>query len=142
MGYEIPGFQVGEYPANVDMSAKTGNLYTYQYTGVRILAATGSVQGYGKGGAAIAPPSAGSTPVIGVLQNAPTQGSAGTIMIDGVSKAVAGGTFHIGDLLFVDTDGKFYRAAPASGKFAVAQALEDAVVGDICAVLLVRNGIQ
>jgi Uncharacterized conserved protein (DUF2190) len=139
MSYEIPSFLVGVFPADVNMSTLTGNTYPFQYTGVCVYTAI-STQGAGIGGAAIIPPSAASTPMIGVLQNAPQQGEAGTVMIGGVTKAVAGGSFSIGALLMVNSSGQFVLAT--SGNYAVAQALETAVSGDITTVLLIRNGKQ
>lgn len=133
MAYEIPNFTVGVLPADVDMSSEAA----YQYAGVCVYTAISTV-GTGVGGAAICPPSAASTPIIGVLQNNPQQGEAGTVLVQGVSKALASGAFNIGQLLMVDSAGKFLVAT--SGNYAVAQALEKAAIGDITTVLLVRNG--
>ena len=135
MAYEIPNFTVGEFPADVDMSTEA----TYQYSAVCVVTAA-SVTGAGVGGAAIVPPGSVTSPIIGVLQNNPAQAEAGQVMIQGVTKALAGGTFQIGDLLMVNSSGQFLKAT--SGNFAVAQALEKAVSGDITTVLLVRNGKQ
>lgn len=139
MSYEIPSFYVGVLPADVNMTSETSN----QFAGVCVYQAL-STTGTGIGGAALCPPSAAnaSNPIIGVLQNNPQQGEAGSVMVAGVSKALAGGTFHIGELLYTDGSGKFLKAAPSSGHYAVAQALEEAVSGDVTTVLLIRNGIQ
>ena len=143
MGYEIPDFYVGVFPADIDMSANpspgSDTDPTYQFTGVCVYTAL-NTQGTGVGGAAIIPPSATSSPIIGVLQNNPQLGEAGTVMVQGVTKALAGGSFDIGDLLQCNSSGAFILAT--GGTFAVAQALEQAVSGDICAILLIRNGKQ
>lgn len=133
MGYEIPNFVVGVLPADVDMS----NEATFQYTGVCVYTAVSQL-GAGVGGAAICPPSASSSPIMGVLQNNPIAGEAGQVLVEGVSKAHAGGVFNIGDLLMVNASGLFIKAT--SGNYAVAMALETAASGDITTVLLVRNG--
>lgn len=135
MAYEIPNFTVGVLPADADMSVEA----TYQFSGVCAYTAVSTV-GTGVGGAALCPPSAASTPIIGILQNNPQQAEAGTVLVQGVSKALAGGAFNIGDLLMVNSVGKFLKAT--AGNFAVAQALETAASGDITTVLLVRNGKQ
>lgn len=135
MAYEIPNFTVGVLPADVDMS----NEASFQYAGVCVYTAVSTV-GTGVGGAAICPPSAASTPIIGILQNNPQQAEAGTVLIQGVSKALAVAAFNIGDLLMVDSNGKFLKAT--AGNYAVAQALEKAASGDVTTVLLVRNGKQ
>lgn len=135
MGYEIPNFWVGVFPADIDMSVES----TYQFSGVCVFTAV-STAGYGVGGAAIVPPSSATTPIIGVLQNNPLQGEAGAVMVQGVTKAIAGGTFAIGDLLMATAAGKFVKCT--STNYAVAVALESAVLGDICAILLQRNGKQ
>lgn len=136
MSYEIPNFYVGVLPANVDMS----NEASFQFSGVCVATAD-SVQGAGVGvGAALISPSGASSPILGVLQNNPLQGEAGQVMVQGVSKALAGGTFSPGDLLMIDSSGKFIKCT--STNFAVAQALEQAASGDVTTVLLVRHGKQ
>lgn len=135
MAYEIPNFYLGVLAADIDMSVES----TFQFSGVCVYTAV-STQGYGTGGAALCPPSATSTPIIGVLQNNPQPGEAGTVVIQGVSKALAGGTVNIGQLLMTNSTGQFVVAT--TGNVAVAQALESAVVGDIFTVLLIRNGKQ
>jgi hypothetical protein len=135
MAYEIPGFYVGVFPADVDMSVES----TWQFQGVGIYTAL-STTGQGVGGAALCASSTSSSPILGILQNNPQQGEAGTVMVSGVSKALAGGTLNIGDLLMVNSAGAFVKAT--SSNFAVAQALELAASGDITTVLLIRNGKQ
>lgn len=133
MAYEIPSFYVGVLPADIDMSVEA----TYQYSGVCVYTAV-STQGTGFGGAALIPPSGTSVPIIGVLQNNPQQGEAGQVMVQGVTKAIAGGSFNIGALLMVTSSGQFVLAT--STNYAVAVALEKAASGDITTILLQRNG--
>lgn len=133
MSYEIPNFFVGVFPADVDMS----NEATYQFSGVSVYTAV-NTRGTGVGGAALCPPGSTSTSIIGVLQNNPQVGEAGTVMVEGVSKAIAGGTFNIGDKLMVTAAGKFVLAT--SGNYQVAVALESAVLNDVTTILLQRNG--
>src|SRR4051812_49179898 len=94
MAYEIPSFYVGVFVADIDMSVEA----TYQYAGVCVYTAV-STQGTGFGPAALIPPSGTSVPIIGVLQNNPQQGEAGNVMVQGVTKAQAGGSFNVGALL-------------------------------------------
>lgn len=135
MAFEIPDFLVGEWPADIDMS----NEASYQYAGVSVYTAV-STQGTGVGGAALINPGGTSSPIIGVLQNNPQQGEAGTVMVQGVTKALAAGAFNIGDILMVNSAGKFVAAT--TGNLGVAIALEKAASGDITTVLLQRNGKQ
>lgn len=133
MAYEIPNFYVGVFPADIDMTSEA----SYQYAGVCVYTAV-SVTGTGVGGAALINPGTFSSPILGVLQNNPQQGEAGTVMVQGVTKALIGGTVQIGDLLKVQADGTFIKAT--SGTYAVAMALEQSAIGDIAAILLIRNG--
>lgn len=137
MSYEIPSFYVGVFAADIDMS----NESSFLYSGVCVYPAV-STSGYGVGGAALIPPSGATTPVIGVLQNNPMQGEAGSVMVNGVSKALAGGTFVVGDLLYCASNGTWQKAVAASGNYATAQALENGSTGVYSAILLIRNGKQ
>lgn len=139
MAYEIPDFYVGVFPSDIDMSAEVGSgpNFSYQYTGIGVYTAI-STTGTGVGGAALIPLATASGPMIGVLQNNPQQGEAGQVMVLGVTKAQAGGTFHIGDLLMTTSAGTFIKAT--STNYQVAQALETAASGDITTILLLRNG--
>jgi hypothetical protein len=142
MSYEIPDFYVGVLPADIDMSAQpnANEDPTYQYTGVCVWTAV-STTGTGIGGAALVPPGSTSSPIIGVLQNNPQLGEAGQVMIQGVTKAAAGGTFQIGNLLACNSSGKFVLWSSGS-TYAVAVALETAASGDITTILMLRNGKQ
>lgn len=117
MAYEIPGFKVGIFRANLDLSAS-------QFRVVRVAAATGTTQGHGIGGAAILAASAG-LPNLGILQNAPLANEAAEVMTTGISKAVAGAAIAtIGGLLMATSTGKLIPAT--TGNNAVAMALETA----------------
>lgn len=131
MAYEQPSMLVGFYPADLDLSSA-------QFCGVVVVAAA-HTQGAGTGGAAIQLPAANTNPIIGIVQNNPAVGEAGTVMSAGISKAIASGPIAINDLLQCDANGKFLKAV--SGKYVVAQALESAVAGDIFTVFLKNHGL-
>jgi hypothetical protein len=128
--WEIPGFSFS-LPANIDMSSES----TYLFTPVNVFAATGA--GIDTD-AACAPVAATGDPAIGILQNNPQLAEAGTIVVDGISKALLGGTVSIGQLLMATPSGGLQVAT--SGKYAIAQALQAGVSGQYIAVLLVHNG--
>jgi hypothetical protein len=129
--YEIPDFIVGNLEANVDMSLSS----TWLYAGV----AVGAASGVGLlGTAALVAPSAGGN-ILGVLQNNPGLAEAGTVMVSGVSKVKAAGTFAIGALLAVNSAGAFVAAV--SGDYAVAQALQAGVSGTIVSALIKNFGV-
>jgi len=133
--YEIPNFYVGVIPADLDMSDEA----LYQFTGVCVRTAA-NTQGAGSVlGAALVPPVSASTPIIGVLQNNPIVGEPGVVMVEGVTKAKAGGPIAVGQLLKC-VSGKFVVADSAS--YAVAVALESAVDGDVFTILLKTHGKQ
>src|SRR5271166_3772408 len=102
MAYEIPNFYVGVFPADIDMSTES----TWQYAGVGVYTAL-SVTGTGIGGAALCAVSSASNGMIGVLQNNPKQAEAGQVMVQGVTKAKASGTFNPGDFLYAVGGGTF-----------------------------------
>lgn len=134
MSYEIPGFSIGIFPANIDMSVEA----TWQFRFVDVVVASATT-GYGNGGAALGAPSGVGVPGLGIVQNNPMVGEAGLVMTDGVSKAVAGGTIALDALLMIkDASGSLITAT--STNYAVAKALESAVSGDIFAVLVKNYG--
>lgn len=141
MAYEIPNFFVGVLPADIDMSANaatTSQDPVFQYTGVCVYTAISTV-GTGVGGAALIPPASTSSPIIGVLQNNPRQGEAGTVMCQGVTKCLAGGSFNVGNVLMMNSSGAAVLWTTGSG-YSIGIALETGVAGQIGAVLLQRNG--
>lgn len=125
--YEIPSFYLGVIEAEVDLSSS-------QYLAVKPQAASAVS---GTEGASLVLAGAGD-PAIGILQNNPLAGEAGSVMIHGVSKAQLGGTVSVGSLLAVDGSGKLVVAA--SGNYIIGEALMAGVSGDIISVLLIRNG--
>lgn len=130
--FEIPNFLVGIWPANIDMSAEA----TYQYTVVDLFAAAGGVSGYA--GAALNLASSGY-PALGILQNNPQLNEAGTVLIQGISKAKAGtGGWAVGQLLMSDGSGNLIPAT--STNHAIAKALMTANSGDVGSVLVKSYG--
>jgi hypothetical protein len=134
MAYELPLFNIGIYTADVDMSNEALN----QFHCVNVKAAV-NVPGYGNGGAALASCAAGD-PILGVLQNNPIQGEAGTVTANGIAKAILGGTVTINQILAVDAFGQLKVAT--GGQYGVARALENGVLGDIVAVEVKQFGKQ
>lgn len=126
--YEIPSFYLGVIESDIDMSA-------LQFSAVNVHAAAVAV---GTEGAALILPAANGDPALGIVQNNPGIGEAATVLVSGVSKAIAGGVITPGALLAAQTNGKLLVAT--TGQYAVAQALMPAVANDIISVLLVRNG--
>jgi hypothetical protein len=126
LGFEQPGFSIGELPANADYSSST----TYQFTGVNLIVATGA----GLTGSAWSVPAAAGALTLGVLQNSPILGEPANVMIEGISKALAGGTIAVGAKLTTAVGGAFTTAA--TGNIIVGIALESAVSGQIFSMLL------
>lgn len=126
MGYEQPFSTLGEYPSDADRRSLVN-----QYTFVD-LTTSSTIVGAGVGNAVLTACTAGGR-AIGILQNNPPLGAAGTVYAKGVSMARAGGTFSAGD--DISSDGNGY-AVKASGNVVLARALESAVSGDITTVLL------
>jgi len=120
MSFEIPG-QVITLEAGQDLSAK-------QYYFVS-LASDGQVDPTGAG-----------LGVDGVLQDDPAVAGYGAlVMINGVSKVVAGAVITRGADVASDASGK--AVASTSGDYIVGTALEAATAdGDIIAVLITRAG--
>jgi hypothetical protein len=131
--YESPSFMFGVLEANVDMSVES----TWQYTGVDVGSATGTGL---QGSAALVAPASSGASILGVLQNNPALAEAGTVMIHGVSKIQAGGTFNIGAILAVNASGLF--VVSASGNFGVAKALQAGTSGKIVSALIFGYGKQ
>lgn len=129
--YEIPGFALGVLEANVDMSAEA----TWQFTAVSVVAASGSGL---LGPSAVDRGSAGDG-CLGILQNNPLLGEAAEVMVSGVSKAKAGGTFVAGAKLMRDASGLMVLAT--TGNAIVALALQPGVSGTVGSVLLKNLGL-
>ncbi len=117
MAYEIPDLSI----------TLTAAAALTQFTGVVVDA---------NGQAAV--PAAGAA-IDGVVQNAPGAGQAAQIMVDGVSKMVAGGAVGAGALVCVDNQGR--AVAGATGNAYVGRALAAAAAaGEIIPVLLGYRG--
>lgn len=130
MAYEQPFDYIGLLPANVDMSAEA----TWQFAPVSVGAASGSVEGTGTGGAALVAGSNGGLS-LGILQNNPSQGEAGTVMVLGISKAKIGTGGAALNQELMDSGSQTLIPA-TTGHYVIATALETAVAGDIATVLL------
>ena len=136
--FEIPNMLVGVWPANIDMSTTTnpGSPPDYQYTVVDLYAVATGVDASVGAGLNLA--SAGY-PALGTLQNNPQKNEAGTVMIQGISKARAGtGGWAIGQLLM--SDGAGALVAATSGNHAIAKAMSAASAGDISSALIKSYG--
>lgn len=66
---------------------------------------------------------------VGIVQNAPGADEDAQVMMQGVSKAQAGGTITAGDSLTVDSNGKLIKSLDEA--YSVGIALESAVSGEI-----------
>lgn len=154
MSYEDPLFSIGCFCADVDMSGYNAlppagnNLPTYQFAPIWLGPAQ-NIVGHGVGGGALVPISYtanGTTytqagPPLGILQHNPRQAEAGHVVVCGITKAIAGGTWGMGDPIGWNTSGQLIKAA--TGKLAIATALESAVAGDISTIfLLPMRGVQ
>lgn len=120
MAYEIPG-DMYTYPANTDLSASQFCFVNLNTSGKLVLPASGG-------------------PAIGVLQNKPNAaGVGGNVMVDGVTKLVAGGTVAAGALITTDTAGNAITATTGLQILGRSQETASASVGQIISVLLVRG---
>lgn len=128
MSYAQPLEKIGYLSSDDDRSTVAFN----QFWGVNIGPAA-NIVGAGRGNPAVIKPSAGGT-FFGVLQNNPLQGEACEITRKGTSQAYAGGSFSPGDMLKTDGNGAFLKAG--SGDTVVAQAIEQAVLGDITTIYI------
>ena len=123
MAYETPGFCLGTLVADNDLSAKQFHAMKVTSTGMD-QAVAGDVIG-------------------GILQENPLAGQVGAIMVNGITKAVAGGAFSAGDKLEVNVNGRLIVATATAGYHLVAVALEASLAnGNIVAVLLKDLGKQ
>ncbi len=118
MGYEQPGLSITRLAA--------ADLSTHQFKFVNIDAG-GNASLSGVGGRSV-----------GVLQNKPISGRAATIVVDGISKIVAGGVVAAGASVASDATGRAVTAAATNLIQGVAlQAAAGA--GEIIAVLILRG---
>lgn len=135
MAHEIPAFKMGHLPAAADLSSS-------QYLGVKVVA----------GGIDVV--SAAGELAVGILQNKPVSGEAAEVTVLGISKAVSSGSLSKGAKVAFDSAGKLKAAvlgrtdtsdagAAADallGSHVVGVLLEDAVLNQICSVLLLHLG--
>jgi len=128
MSYAQPLEKIGFLSSDDDRSIVADN----QFYGVHLGTAK-NIVGAGRGNPAVVKPSAGGS-FFGVLQNNPILGEACELTRKGTSQAKAGGSFAPGDSLKLDDNGAFVLAA--DGDTVVAQALEQAVLGDITTVYI------
>lgn len=135
--FEVPNMMVGVWPANVDLSAEpTPGLPTYQFTTVSLFAPAAGVGT--ESGAALNLASSGFQ-ILGILQDNPPLGVAGSIMLQGISKARIGvGGCGIMQGLMADGLGNLIPAT--SGLQVVAYGLCVATAGAIVPVLLKPAG--
>lgn len=117
MAYEIPGFSFSLVAA--------ADLSTHQYKFVNI-DATGKAALGGAG-----------TRTVGVLQNKPTSGQIGTVVVTGVSKVVAGAAVAAGDSVQSDATGRAITLAAGIGEGVALQAASGA--GVVIPVLLIAR---
>jgi len=75
---------------------------------------------------------------IGVLQNAPTSGGGASVMLEGISKVIAGGDLAPGDLVGTDGSGHAVKYSPGTDttKYIVGTALATAASGDITSIAI------
>jgi len=109
MAVEVPGFKPGILKAGADLSLSQFLAVKLDGNGDLVLAGDGDL-------------------AAAMLQNKPQTGQGCEIDMDGISKAVSGASFSIGDKLAADANGKLITAA--SGKHVVAVALEAAANAD------------
>lgn len=84
---------------------------------------------------------ANSVAFLGVLQDDPAAGEAGTVKTGGLSKAVAGAAFAAGIQLTTDSAGRFVTAT--TGQQVLAESREPAAaLGDITTVDVGRRGVM
>lgn len=126
MAVENIGYMIGFLAAGEDLSSTSGLVgqgTSGQFLGMKISTAADFTALHC---------STGNEKMLGILQNKPKSGEACNIMRAGTSKAVIGGTITRGDLLKLDSSGRFLLAG--SGTIAVAMALESGVLSDIRSV--------
>jgi len=75
---------------------------------------------------------------LGILQNTPTEGQMATVMVNGMSKVVAGSNFAKGDYVGTDSDGKaeVYAHGADTTKYIVGQVILDNSAEDGIATIL------
>jgi len=79
---------------------------------------------------------AATDPVVGVLQNKPTaSGQPATVMIDGVSKVIAGAAITAGSVVYIDSTGRATSTAASNKSVGIAESAATGA-GEVISVLL------
>jgi len=136
--FELPNMMAGFWPANVDLSAEsTPGQPTYQFSSITLVTPSGTGV-TSEAGAALALAASGA-PILGVLQDNPAIGVAGSVMLQGISKAKIGtGGCTVMQPLMADGLGGFIPAT--SGNDASAIALCAATAGAIAPIFIKALG--
>lgn len=122
MGFEIPGFKVGTQVAATDLTASRHRFVVLNTTGKVALAGTAGVK------------------ALGVLQSPAAAGEAAEVMIDGVTKVIAGAAIANTGPITTDNQGRAITAA--TGNTVNGIALQTAAAaGEVIAVLLGYGGV-
>lgn len=117
MAFEQPGYTIGFCKAAADLTAK-------QYYAVKLTAADT---------VGLAAAAGTESAILGILQNKPNTAEAATVMVTGISKAVAGAAITVGAQVMADNGGKIIAAT--TGKIPLGIALIAAAAdGDIISV--------
>ena len=120
--HEVPGFKLGTLLAGADLSAK--QFYAVKLDSNSKLVLSGAGES-----------------IAGVLQGKPAADESAEVMVDGVTKAVAGAAFAAGVKLTPDANGKLITAT--IGDFICGHAIgTSSADGDIVAVLLKPEGVS
>lgn len=119
MAFEIPNYYVGVFPSSQDLSGISPGV-NGQFKAVKMI-------DNGSGQAALALASTGGQ-AFGILQNKPALNEAGTVMCEGISKVLLGGTVVVNDFLMSDATGQLIKAT--STNYIVAQACEGGASGE------------
>lgn len=128
MAGDAPGVYQYSFQADIDLSDPNNNVF--------MAVAVGPAQHIttqGQGNPAIVAYAAGQN-FIGLTQQPGLQGDGICVMLQGISRCMALGTWATGDALSVGAGGKLQKAGSSDTIFAIA--LESAVAGDISTCLL------
>lgn len=116
MAYEIPGLTISfqTAAANADYSAKQYYVAKLDTSGNALL------------------PTAVTDRPVGIVQNNPANSRTASVLVNGVSKYVAGGNIAVGDNLGLKNDGTLVKVTPGTDTtvFLVGVALEAGASGD------------
>lgn len=122
MGFEIPGFKIGTQVAAADLTASRHRFVTLDTSGKVALAGTAGVK------------------ALGVLQSPAAAGEAAEVMVDGVTKVIAGAAIAATGPVTTDSQGRAITAAATHTVNGVALQTA-AAAGEVIAVLLGYGGV-